>query len=148
MQAAAIFPEPPTLPPTRTGAAHRGPAEAEHAIHVVLTMLSEHMGMDVVFVRQFTEGARRFRVVDALGHGPAAALATGQPAGAGGTGRLLEVNVLLRDGQLHGTLCAFCPEGEVSQAERHVRLLQHGARLAARLLDNEKVLRELARLNH
>lgn len=109
-------------------------------------MLRDH-GMDVVFVGHYTEGSRRFRVVEALEHGPAAALATGLGA-EGAAGRLLEAPVLKRDGSVHGMLC--CTSADEATAERDRRWLRHGARLAARLLDQEQVLRELSAqsLNH
>ena len=117
---------------------------ADQAIQVVLGMLRERLGMDVVFVRHFNEGARRFRVVEALSHGPAAAMATGQ-ATAQQDGVLLEAPVVLHDGRMHGCLCGFSTDTAPESVERHLRLLRHGARFAARLLDNEEVLRELGR---
>ena len=114
----------------------------ERAIRVVLALLREQLGMDVVFVRQYTDGGRRFRVVEALSHGRAAALATGQDT-AEETGVLLEAPVVLPGGRVQGTLCCFSPGAQASETERDLRSLRHGARLAARLLDNEEVLREL-----
>lgn len=116
-------------------------AGQEEAIRVVLAMLREH-GMDVVFVGQFTEGSRRFRVVEALSHGPAAALATGHEREDGR--RLLEEPVMLRDGRVHGKLCCATPASDPVASDRDLRWLRHGARLAARLLDHEQVLRELS----
>ena len=118
----------------------------QEVIREVLAMLKEH-GMDVVFVGHYTEGPRRFRVIEALHHGPAAALATGHIAEVA-TGRLLEAPVVMRDGSVHGMLC--CTSANESTAERDLRWLRHGARLAARLLDQEQVLRELSAqlLNH
>ena len=118
----------------------------QEVIREVLAMLKEH-GMDVVFVGHYTEGSRRFRVVEALHHGPAAALATGRP-GEGANGRLLEAPVVMRDGSVLGMLCST--SANESTAERDLRWLRHGARLAARLLDQEQVLRELSAqlLNH
>ncbi|WBY02137.1 hypothetical protein PE066_00945 [Ramlibacter tataouinensis] len=110
------------------------------AIREVLAMLREH-GMDVVFVGHYTDGSRRFRVVEALEHGPAAALATGVACEAA-AGRLLEAPVLKRDGSVHGMLC--CTSADEATAERDLRWLRHGARLAARLLDQEQVLRKLS----
>jgi hypothetical protein len=95
-------------------------------------------------VRQFTEGQRRFRVVDCLGHGPAAALATARSP-ATELGALLQAEVVLRDGQLHGHLCGHAPTQDVALIARGVRALRHGARLVARLLDGEAVLRDLSR---
>jgi hypothetical protein len=107
-------------------------------IKVVLAMLHEH-GMDVVFVGQIHEGTRRFRVVEALSHGPAAALATA------GDGRsLLEAPVVLQDGRVHGKLCCVSTRADAASSERDLRWLRQGARLAARLLDHEQVLRELS----
>ncbi|HYF19315.1 MAG TPA: hypothetical protein VEA40_15720 [Ramlibacter sp.] len=120
------------------------PVQDEQAIKVVLAMLGQHMGMDVVFVGEFTEGARRFRVVEALQHGPSAAAATGHADAADATGTLLDVPIVLRSGQVHGRLCCLV-QGDTAVQERHLRSLRHGARLAARLLDNEQVLRELQR---
>ncbi|MGZ5179286.1 MAG: hypothetical protein ACXWC6_01860 [Ramlibacter sp.] len=117
---------------------------ADQAIQVVLGMLRERLGMDVVFVRHFNEGARRFRVVEALSHGPAAAMATAQ-APTQQEGVLLEAPVVLHDGRVHGCLCGYSTETAPASVERQLRLLQHGARFASRLLDNEEVLRELGR---
>jgi len=133
--------------PRRRAAAHATPGledAAEQAIQVVLAMLREQTGMDVVFVRDVREGSRRFRIVDALGHGPAAALATAS-APAADLGMLLEAPVVLRDGTVHGHLCGHAPHQEAASAERRLRALRHGAQLAARLLENEKVLRQLSR---
>lgn len=118
--------------------------KADQAVQVVLAMLRERLGMDVVFVRHFNEGARRFRVVEALSHGPAAARAIGQQTG-DAEGVLLEAQVVLPDGRVHGCLCGFTADTTPAIVERHLRSLQHGARLAARLLDNEEVMSELAR---
>lgn len=125
----------------------------QEVIREVLAMLKEH-GMDVVFVGHYTEGSRRFRVVEALHHGPAAALATSRATESSGrtvegtAGRLLEAPVVMRDGSVHGMLC--CTSADEASAERDLRWLRHGARLAARLLDQEQVLRELSAqsLNH
>lgn len=119
----------------------------QDAIREVLAMLREH-GMDVVFVGHYTEGSRRFRVVEALEHGPAAAIVTAQGDGDPAAGRLLEAPVVLRDGRLHGMLC--CTSRDAATAERDLRWLRHGARLATRLLDHEQVMRELSAqaLNH
>jgi len=118
--------------------------KADQAVQVVLAMLRERLGMDVVFVRHFNEGTRRFRVVEALSHGPAAARAIGQATG-DTDGVLLEAKVVLPDGRVHGCLCGFTADTTPAIVERHLRSLQHGARLAARLLDNEEVMSELAR---
>lgn len=106
-------------------------------------MLREH-GMDVAFVGHYSEGARRFRVVETLGHGPAAAWVTAGAEGAGDAGKLLEAPVVLRDGRLHGTLCCVSTASDESAADRELRWLRQGARLVARLLDNQQVLRELS----
>ena len=58
------------FPPTSQGRTVTVP-DAE-AIRIVLEVLRER-GMDVVFVGQYTDGERRFRVVEALSHGRAAA---------------------------------------------------------------------------
>jgi hypothetical protein len=121
----------------------------EQAIQVVLRLLREHLGMDVVHVGHYSEGARRFRVVEALQHGPAAALATAAPDRRGATGgTLIETPIKLPDGSAHGSLCCWSPGEDPAETQRHLRLLQHGARLASRLLDNEQVLRELSRQAH
>jgi hypothetical protein len=120
----------------------------EEAIRVVLAMLREH-GMDAVFVGQFTEGQRRFRVVETLGHGPAAAaVATGLQAGEGHS--LLEAAVVLRNGRVLGKFCCVSAVTDDSSTERDQRWLRQGARLMARLVDNEQVLRDLSAqsLNH
>jgi hypothetical protein len=132
----------PTAAPVRAKLA-RGNG-TERAIRIVLALLREQLGMDVVFLRQFTEGGRRFRIVEALSHGRAAALATGQDP-ADETGVLLEESVVLPGGRVHGALCCFSPGVDAARTERDRRSLRHGARLAARLLDNEEVLQELTR---
>lgn len=123
----------------------------EEAIRVVLGMLREH-GMDVVFVGQYTEGTRRFRVVETLGHGhgPAAALATMDGAHRVEGRPLLECAVVLRDGRVLGKLCCVSTVTDGASTERDLRWLRQGALLVARLLDNEQVLRELSAqsLNH
>jgi hypothetical protein len=129
-----------TVPPARALLA-RGNG-TERAVRVVLALLGEQLGMDVVFVRQYTESGRRFRMVEALSHGRAAALATGQDP-AEEPGVLLEAPVVLPNGRVHGTLCCFSPGSQAHQTERDLRSLRHGARLASRLLDNEQVLQEL-----
>jgi hypothetical protein len=118
--------------------------KADRAIQVVLGMLRERLGMDVVFVRHFNEGERRFRIVEALSHGPAAAMAIGQQSRTA-EGMLLEQPVVLPNGRVHGCLCGFTADTTTAIVERQMRLLRHGARLAARLLDNEEVMRELGR---
>jgi hypothetical protein len=118
---------------------------SEQAIQVVLRLLREQLGMDVVHVGQYSDGERRFRVVEALHHGQAAALATAPGQRGPAAGELLEAPITLPDGRVEGMLCCHSPGDDPAQAERHLRLLRHGARLAARLLDNEEVLRELAR---
>jgi GAF domain-containing protein len=130
--------------PSSPRTAGRSP-RTEQAIQVVLRLLREQLGMDVVHVGQFSEGERRFRVVEALQHGPAAALATASGQRGAAAGELLEAPITLPDGRVHGTLCCHSPGDDPAQAERHLRLLRHGARLAARLLDQEEVLRELGR---
>lgn len=119
----------------------------EEAIRVVLAMLREH-GMDAVFVGQFTEGQRRFRVVETLGHGPAAAAVAGAQAGEGRS--LLEAAVVLRNGRVLGKFCCVSTLTDRAGAERDERWLRHGAQLVARLLDNQQVLRDLSAqaLNH
>lgn len=118
--------------------------KADRAIQVVLGMLRERLGMDVVFVRHFNDGQRRFRIVEALSHGPAAAMAIGQLKSTP-EGLLLEQPVVLPDGRVHGCLCGFTTDTTPMVVDRHIRLLRHGARFAARLLDNEEVMRELGR---
>jgi hypothetical protein len=115
----------------------------EPVIHVVLRLLREQLGMDVVHVGHYSEGDRRFRVVEALHHGPAAALATTAELRDAMGGELLEAAITLPGGRAQGVLCCYSPAG--ADSERQLRLLRHGARLAARLLDNDEVLRELAR---
>ena len=117
--------------------------QAGEIVRIVLGMLSDH-GMDVVFVGDFNDGPRRFRVVEALSHGRAAALATGQADRDQPAGALLQVPVMLHDGRVFGMLCCFSDATEATARERDLRTLRHGARLTARLLDNEQVLRQLA----
>lgn len=134
----------PVAPSTIAPLSPTATPEAE-AIRIVLELLRDR-GMDVVFVGQYTDGDRRFRVVEALSHGRAAALVTGRPAGNGAVeGLLLDTPVVLRDGRVHGMLCCFSTGGDTATTDRDLRSLRHGARLAARLLDNEQVLRELSR---
>ena len=140
----ATIPPAPARRRTASSASRGAAPRADEAIQVVLGLLRERIGMDVVFVRQFTDGQRRFRIVEALSHGRAAALATGQDA-AGESGVLLDTAIVLPDGRVHGTLCCFSPGDDAGAHERDLRALRHGARLAARLLDNEEVLRELSR---
>lgn len=117
--------------------------EAE-AIRIVLELLRER-GMDAVFVGHYVDGNRRFRVIEALSHGRAAALATTPVDAAKANGVLLDSPVVLRDGRVHGMLCCYSAGSDPGTTERDLRALRHGARLAARLLDNEQVLRELSR---
>ena len=136
MLSSALASSPPAHP-----AATRPEAEA---IRIVLELLRER-GMDVVFVGQYTDGERRFRVVEALSHGRAAAMATAGTGAATPEGVLLDATIVLRDGRVHGMLCCYSPGSDATRTERDLRALRHGARLAARLLDNEQVLRELQR---
>jgi hypothetical protein len=130
--------------PRRPGTMRGVSPKADRAVQGVLAMLRERLGMDVVFVRHFNDGERRFRIVEALSHGPAAALAIGQ-ATTTPEGMLLEQPVVLPDGRVHGCLCGFTADTSAAVVERQMRLLRHGARFAARLLDNEEVMRELGR---
>ncbi len=130
---------------SQSGATPGRSPRTEQAIQVVLRLLREQLGMDVVHVGHYSEGDRRFRVVEALQHGPAAALATASDRRTAAGGTLIETPIQLPDGRIHGMLCCWCPGDDPGQAERHLRLLRHGARLAARLLHNEQVLRELDR---
>jgi hypothetical protein len=145
MLQAAFRPRPRALAPaTKPGRSPR----TEQAIQVVLKLLREQLGMDVVHVGHYREGERRFRVVEALQHGPAAALATSRPTGAAPPAapdrdahqaarrQRARLAVLLEPGRRSG-------RGRAAPAPA-----AHGARLAARLLDNEQVLRELARQAH
>jgi hypothetical protein len=102
------------------------------------------MGMDVAFCAHFTDGQRQFRVVEAEVHGAAAAIAAGQGAGQA-AGVPLDTPIVLRNGRVYGRLCCFSRGGDAAVAERDLRSLRYGARLAARLLDNQQVLRELQR---
>jgi hypothetical protein len=128
-------------------AAVRSP-RTEHSIQIVLKLLREQLGMDVVHVGHDWEGDKRFRVVEALQHSPAAALATAPDRRGATGGTLVETPIQLPDGSVHGMLCCWSPGEDPVETERHLRLLRHGARLAARLLDNEQVLRELSRQAH
>jgi hypothetical protein len=128
----------------RAGTARGVSPKADRAIQVVLAMLRERLGMDVVFVRHFNDGERRFRVVEALSHGHAAAMAIGQVKSTS-EGMLMEEPVVLPDGRVHGCLCGFTADTSPVVVDRQARMLRHGARFAARLLDNEEVLRELGR---
>jgi GAF domain-containing protein len=132
------------LAPAHAASARAAVAPDAEAIRIVLELLRER-GMDVVFVGQYTDGERRFRVVEALSHGRAAAMATGRPVDGNGHGVLLDTPVVLRDGRVHGMLCCYSAGSDPATTDRDLRSLRHGARLAARLLDNEQVLRELSR---
>ena len=114
------------------------------AIRIVLEVLRER-GMDVVFVGQYTDGERRSRVVEALSHGRAAAIATGAAEGQKAEGVLLDTPVVLRDGRVHGVLCCYSAGTDPATTERDLRALRHGARLAGRLLGNGEVVREVSR---
>lgn len=118
--------------------------EVDGAVAVVLRLLREHMGMDVAFCAQFTDGQRQFRVVEAEVHGAAAAIAAGQGAGQA-NGVPLDTPIVLRNGRVYGRLCCFSRGSDPAVSERDLRSLRYGARLAARLLDNQQVLRELQR---
>lgn len=135
----------PALAPKSTAAAQLAPVSPDQeAIRIALELLRAR-GMDVVFVGHYQDGDRRFREVQTLSHGPTAALVTGQADGATAGGVLLDAAVVLRDGRVHGMLCCHSAGTDAATTERELRSLRHGARLAARLLDNEQVLRELSR---
>jgi len=129
---------------SRASGARPFAGEVDATVKMVLRLLREHMDMDVAFVAHFTEGNRQFRVVESEVHGAAAAIAAGQGAGQA-TGVALDTPILLRDGRVYGRLCCFSRGDDPAVAERDLRSLRYAARLAARLLDNQQVLRELHR---
>lgn len=92
--------------------------DARDVIGLVLQMLRDRMGMDVVFVSAYS----------------AASATKGTP---------LSVPIVLHDGRVYGMLCCFVADSAL--ADRDLRSLRYSARLAARLLDNLQVLRDLAR---
>lgn len=94
--------------------------DANDAVALVLQMLRDRMGMDVVFVPPYS--------------------ATPQEAGA----TPLSIPIVLRDGRIHGQLCCLSQAMNDAGAQRDLRTLRYSARLAARLLDNIQILRELS----
>ena len=128
----------------RSGAGAPPSGEVDASVKLVLRMLREHMAMDVAFVAQFSDGQRQFRVVESEVHGAAAAIAAGQGAGLVG-GVALDAPIMLRDGRVYGRLHCFSRGSNPALADRDLRSLRYAARLAARLLDNQQVLRELQR---
>ena len=129
-------------PRTLAGSVQAG--EVDASVKLVLRMLREHMDMDVAFVAQFSDGQRQFRVVESEVHGAAAAIAAGQGAGLV-DGVALDAPIMLRDGRVYGRLYCFSRGADAAVAARDLRSLRYAARLAARLLDNQQVLRELQR---
>lgn len=132
-----------------------GPAQAsrdevstdtQEVMQIVLRLLRERMGMDVVFVSPYAEGARRIHGDDAGNYGsatPTAIATDGTEAAL--AAKPLSTPVILRDGRLYGMLCCMRPEDNPLIAERDLRSLRYSAQLAARLLDNLQVLRDLNR---
>ena len=116
------FPEPAEArrAPAGAAAASLNP-DAEEVVALVLQMLRERMGMDVVFVSSIAD----------LAPAPAP-----EP---------LNVPILLRDGRVHGVLCCYSLSSSQAVVERDLRSLRYSARLAARLLDNIQILKDLAR---
>jgi hypothetical protein len=129
---------------SRASGARPFAGEVDATVKMVLRLLREHMDMDVAFVAHFTEGNRQFRVVESEVHGAAAALAAGQGTGQA-AGVALDTPILLRDGRMYGRLCCFSRGNDPAVADRDLRSLRYAAQLAARLLDNQQVLRELHR---
>jgi hypothetical protein len=119
------FPEPAEArrpaPVGRAAASALNP-DADDVVQLVLQMLRERMGMDVVFVSQFGD----------------------LPTGPAGTAPL-NIPIVLRDGRIHGMLCCLSFSSSQAIVERDLRSLRYSARLAARLLDNIQILRDLAR---
>jgi len=117
------FPEPAEARRAPAGAAAAGlNPDAEEVVGLVLQMLRERMGMDVVFVSGIAD----------LPPAPGA-----EPP--------LNVPILLRDGRVHGILCCYSLSSSQAVVERDLRSLRYSARLAARLLDNIQILKDLAR---
>ncbi len=114
------LPQPASLPGRTSPATGPAPGDTEDVVTLVLQMLRERMEMDVVFV---TRGAEL-------------------PAGRAEVP--LSIPIVLRDGRIHGLLCCYSPASG-SVAERDLRSLRYSARLAARLLDNLQILRDLSR---
>lgn len=119
------FPEPaeahrPT--PARRALSPAAGPEADDVVQLVLQMLRDRMGMDVVFVSGFGD----------------------LPTGSAGTAPL-NIPIVLRDGRIHGMLCCLSYSSSQAIVDRDLRSLRYSARLAARLLDNIQILHELAR---
>ncbi len=126
--------------PVRTGTQASAADDAATGLRAVLQLLQDQLGLEVVHVAVAVEGGRRFRTVVALRHGPAAAAATG----VAGEGALLAIPVRLPDGRVQGQLCCIAPT-DAGQRERLARALRHGATLAGRLLEHQRVLQGLER---
>ncbi len=101
--------------------------EINDAVGEVIHLLREHMRMSVVFVPHFTEG-------------PPASPPPPFPAGT-----RLTTAVTIDGGRVYGTLCCVDAGSGDSVTERDVRQLRYAARLAARKLDEQQVIRELSR---
>jgi GAF domain-containing protein len=145
----------------------------DNALAEVLRMLRDHMKMDVVFVSQFTGGRREFRwvVTDTpviqpgdsdpieqswcqrvvLGRLPeliedASVLPRGlAPQPDFPIGTHLSTPIVMRDGRVYGTLCCFSFGVNEEVTQQNLRQLRYAARLAARTLDQEQVMRQLSR---
>jgi hypothetical protein len=119
------FPEPAEArrpAPASPAAAGDHNPDAQEVVALVLQMLRDRMGMDVEFVSR-------------MGDLPPAA--AGAPP--------LSIPIVLRDGRVHGMLCCYSLSSSQAVVERDLRSLRYSARLAARLLDNLQILRDLAR---
>ena len=57
----------------------------------------------------------------------------------------LSCPIVLRNGRVYGQLCCLSQADTEAGVQRDLRSLRYSARLAARLLDNLQILRELSR---
>lgn len=135
------------------------------AVGEVLRLLREHIGMDVAFVSEFTDGRRVFRRVssrpglDVLAEGQSDPLedswcqqvvagripqfvpdVAAEPATAGlktavAIGTHLSTPVVLTDGRVYGTLCTFSQAPQPEVTRRDLQRLRHTARLVADKID-------------
>lgn len=136
----------------------------DEAIPQVLRLLRERMRMDVVFVSEFTAGRREFRHVDqAPGHA-VLAQGGGDPLEAswcqrvvdgrlpqfvadastvGGdtpppsfpVGTHISTPIVLRDGRVYGTLCAFSFGVNEGATRQDLEILQYAAKLTGNIID-------------
>jgi len=140
-------------------------ALVDGAVPEVLKLLREHMHMDVVFVSEFTDGKRVFRHVDTSPQGKVIEAgqsdpleeswcqrvvdgrlpelihdATFLPADAAPkppfpVGAHMSTPVVLKNGNVYGTLCCFSFAGNPNLAEQDLKKLKYTAQLTAAKID-------------